>query len=399
MQELANHIWANPRFHDAAAHAHRTWLARELRKPLASEVTTDDGARLMQAAAVLACSDNAEHRRQAYRTATMTYEVIGAEKLPMQQALRVVLSRLGNFPALETREDVGRAGKDLPLDLVLEELALSAEREVHLRERPVLLTGFQHELWTKLGEGSNLAVGAPTSAGKSFVLQGHLARVFDEEDDHIVAYFIPTRALIAQVSRDLSDIFAGTTAAPEIVTVPLDADQQVRRRSILVMTQERVQLMLMSHPDLRADVIIVDEAHSIADRGRGILLQWVIDDLLRRNSDAQLLFASPGIRNLEIFGRTFGLTNVESIPSKEPTVAQNFLIARVLSARQGEFSVSSVEPGGAETLVSEFAIGQTLASKRDRLVHISALLGKGSPSIVYANGAAEAEDIALHFTN
>lgn len=395
MQELADHIWSNSRFHDVAAQAHRTWLARELGKPIVEEVTADDAVRLMQAAAVLACSTNSEHRRQAYRSATMAYEVVGAETLPMQQALRVVLSRLGNFPALETRDDVGRAGKDLPLDLILEELTLSDERRVLLRERPVLLTGFQHELWNKLGEGRNLAVGAPTSAGKSFVLQGHLARVFDESEDHTVVYLVPTRALIAQVSRDLANIFAGTADAPEIMTVPLDSDQQLPRRLILVMTQERVQLMLMSHPNMSADVIVVDEAHSIADRGRGILLQWVVDDLLRRRPDAQLLFASPGIRNLEVFGRTFGLDDVESIPSKEPTVAQNFLIVRVTSSRQGEFSVSSVEPGGEEALVGEFAIGQTLASKKDRLVQISAALGKGSPSIVYANGAAEAEDIAL----
>ncbi len=395
MQELANLIWANPRFHDTAAHAHRTWLARELQKPLEMEVTADDAVRLMQAAAVLACSEDPGHRRQAYRTATMTYEIVGTNQLPMQQALRVVLSRLGNFPALQTRDDVSAAGGDLPLDLVLEELSLSAEREVHLRDTPVMLTGFQHELWTKLGEGRNLAVAAPTSAGKSFVLQGHLSRVFEEDDDHTVIYLVPTRALIAQVSRDLADIFAGTERAPEIITVPLDAEQHVPSRSILVMTQERVQLMLMHHPNLSADVVIVDEAHSIADRGRGILLQWVIDDLLRRNFDTQLLFASPGIRNLEVFGRTFGLGDVEAIPSKEPTVAQNFLIARVTSPIRGEFSVSSVEPGGEESLVGEFAIGQTLSSKKDRLVHISAALGKGAPSIVYANGAAEAENIAL----
>jgi len=395
MQELADQIWANIRFHEAAALAHRTWLARELRKPLDLEVSSEDAVKLMQAAAVLACSDDAEHRRQAYRTATMTYEVIGAQELPMQQALRVILSRLGNFPALGTRDDVHRAGGDLPLDLVFEEMSLAAEREVFLRDSPVLLTGFQHDLWTKLGEGKSLAVGAPTSAGKSFVLQGHLARVFDEDDDHVVIYLVPTRALIAQVARDLGDMFAGMPSSPEIITVPLDADQQLQRRSILVMTQERVQLMLMSHSDLRADVVIVDEAHSIADRGRGILLQWVVDDLLRRNPDAQLLFASPGIRNLEVFGRAFGLKNVESIPSEEPTVAQNFLIVRVLSVSRGEFAVSSIEPGGEQSLVGEFAIGQTLSSKRDRLVQISAALGKGSPSIVYANGAAEAEDIAL----
>lgn len=395
MQELADHIWSNTRFHDAAALAHRTWLARELGQPLAEEVTADDAVRLMQAAAVLACSSNPEHRRQAYRSATMAYEVVGAKTLPMQQALRVVLSRLGNFPALETREDVDSADKDLPLDFVLEELTLSDERRVLLRERPVLLTGFQLEMWRKLAEGRSLAVGAPTSAGKSFVLQGHLARVFDQSENHTVVYLVPTRALIAQVSRDLVDIFAGTADAPEIVTVPLDSDQKLPQRSILVMTQERVQLMLMSHPSMSGNVIIVDEAHSIADRGRGILLQWVVDDLLRRRPDAQLLFASPGIRNLEVFGRTFGLDDVESLPSKEPTVAQNFLIVRVTSARRGEFSVSIVEPGEEEAVVGAFAIGQTLASKKDRLVQISAALGKGSPSIVYANGAAEAEDLAL----
>jgi hypothetical protein len=395
MQELADHIWSNKLFHNVAALTHRTWLARELGRPLAEEVSSEDAVKLMQAAAVLACSNDPEHRRQAYRSATAAYEVVGCRAVPMHQALRVVLTRLGNFPALGTREDVGSAGKNLPLDLVVEELGLADQRRVILREQPVLLTEFQHKLWNKLGKGRSLAVGAPTSAGKSFVLQGHLARVFDDEADRTVIYLVPTRALIAQVSRDLANIFALAEGAPEIVTVPLDVDQQIPRRSILVMTQERVQLMLMSHSDLSADVIIVDEAHSIADRGRGILLQWVVDDLLRRKPDVQLLFAGPGIRNLEVFGRTFGLDNVERIPSKEPTVAQNFLIVRVTSPRLGAFSVSNIEPGGDEHLVAQFEIGETLASRKERIVHISATLGRGAPSIVYANGAAEAEDFAL----
>jgi len=85
--------------------------------------------------------------------------------------------------------------------------------------------------------------------------------------------------------------------------------------------------------------------------------------------------------------------------STEPTVAQNFLIVRVTSSRQGEFSVSSIEPGGEEALVGEFAIGQTIASKKERLIQISAALGKGAPTIVYANGAAEAEDLAIQLAD
>ncbi|MFT9025341.1 DEAD/DEAH box helicase [Acetobacter indonesiensis] len=399
MQELADQIWGNSRFHDAAALAHRTWLARELGRPLDPEVTLEEAVRLMQASAILACSTDPVHRRQAYRSATMTYEVVGAKTLPMQQALRVVLARLGNFPALETRADVGSAAEDLPLDLAIEEMALSERCRVLLRDRPALLTSFQYDLWSKLGEGRSVAVAAPTSAGKSFILQGHLARVFDQAGERIVVYLVPTRALIAQVARDLADLFFGTELPPEIVTVPLDGDQPLPKRAIFVMTQERTQLMLAAHPEMSAGIVIVDEAHSIADQGRGILLQWVVDDLLRRRTDAQLLFASPGIRNLDVFGLTFGLDSVETLPSTEPTVAQNFLIVRVTSSRQGEFSVSSIEPGGEEALIGEFAIGQTIASKKERLVRISAALGKGAPTIVYANGAAEAEDLAIQLSD
>ncbi|MFX7918510.1 hypothetical protein ABTK44_20065, partial [Acinetobacter baumannii] len=88
---------------------------------------------------------------------------------------------------------------------------------------------------------------------------------------------------------------------------PIDADTTLAERAIYVMTQERVQLALGSHPDFSASVIIVDEAHSIADGSRGVLLQWVVDDLLIRNPTSQILFASPAIRNLDIFGRLFGL--------------------------------------------------------------------------------------------
>src|SRR3546814_3580465 len=84
------------------------------------------------------------------------------------------------------------------------------------------------------------------------------------------------------------------------------------------MTQERLQMMLNGHPGFSADVVIVDEAHSISDGARGVLLQWVVDEFLRRQPDVQLLFASPGISNLDVFGRIFGLGDVERLPSREP---------------------------------------------------------------------------------
>src|SRR3546814_8741091 len=96
-------------------------------------------------------------------------------------------------------------------------------------------------------------------------------------------------------------------------------------------------------PGFSADVVIVDEAHSISDGARGVLLQWVVDEFLRRQPDVQLLFASPGISNLDVFGRIFGLGDVERLSSREPTVAQNFIFVKLEESRAENVSLHLLE--------------------------------------------------------
>ena len=171
-------------------------------------------------------------------------------------------------------------------------------------------------------------------------------------------------------------------------------------RTIYVLTQERVQLALSSHPNFRASTIIVDEAQSIADGSRGVLLQWVIDELLEREPNAQVLFASPTIRNLDVFGRTFGLADVVEFASIEPTVAQNFLTVAIESATKGKIIIHTVGDGlQPPSEVARLQLDQTAASRIDRLVQVSAALGRGQSNIVYANGAAEAENIAIQLAD
>jgi superfamily II RNA helicase len=45
-----------------------------------------------------------------------------------------------------------------------------------------VLTDFQHELWTRLRDRRRVAIAAPTSAGKSFVLQSFLTSLFDQPE-------------------------------------------------------------------------------------------------------------------------------------------------------------------------------------------------------------------------
>ena len=167
---------------------------------------------------------------------------------------------------------------------------------------------------------------------------------------------------------------------------------QMHDRVVYVMTQERVQLSLHAHPDLRPDVIIVDEAHSISEGARGILLQTVIEEMLARNQSAQVLFASPTTRNLDVFGCLFNLSNMTMRPSRDPTVSQNFLIA---TSGQGRISITGARENGRGFTLGDVPTKLRLRSRVDKLAHIPVALCRGQQNLIYANGADEAEDIAI----
>jgi DEAD/DEAH box helicase len=401
IQELTEKVWENASFHEAARRVELAWLRKELGVGDASSPSLDDASKLIRAAAILACSDSQEHRKAAFRAATSTYELFGTTALPLDQALRVVLGRLGNFPSFGTRNEISEAKASLPLILAAEEIASADGREIIVSRQKIYLTDFQHNLWTRLTAKQRVAIAAPTSAGKSFVLQNYLASLFTLGHPQTVVYVVPTRALIGQVAADLTAQFQDFAHdAPDIVTVPIDAETRLAERAIYVMTQERVQLALAAHPDFNAHVLVVDEAHSIADGSRGVLLQWVIDDLLRRNPRIQILFASPSISNLNVFARLFGLENVIEFASVEPTVAQNFLIVKVDSATKGRITIHTAGDGAATPIaVASLQLDQTIAGHTDKLVHVAARLGLGQSNIVYANGAAEAEKIAIQLAD
>ena len=398
MQDLADKVWANATFHGAAARLQRAWLAREIGVGDQEGPTKGDVTRIVQASAILACSNTMEHRELAYRCATSAYDLYGVAELPLDQATRVVLARLSNFPAMATRRPIQDALAAMPPSLIAEELVVSDRRTVTRGSHQLLLTRYQFRLWRQLQAGKRVVMAAPTSAGKSFVLQNFLATLFERGAPHTAVYLVPTRALISQVSTDLRRLLKAEGADGTdvtIATVPIEGGEALPTQAVYVLTQERLRMMLNAHAEFAADVIIVDEAHSVGDGARGVLLQWTIDDLLQRGPQAQLMFASPTLRNLDVFGRLFGLDDIESLPSGEPTVAQNFMVVRIEDVETGGISIHNVERSRALTQLGVLELGRPLTSRIARLVSIATTFGKGASNIVYANGAGDAEQIAL----
>lgn len=177
------------------------------------------------------------------------------------------------------------------------------------RERPLfsLLPSQQEALESFLLDRSKIAIvlQMPTSAGKTLLAEFSIAQTFDAYRTRTkVVYIVPTRALATQVRRtlteDLGPLGINVSAAgsafeedPYELSLLEDAD------GVVVATPEKIDLMLRAHPkwfeDLR--LIVVDEAHLIHDRKRGVQLELLIANLRREQADARLLLLTPFVEN------------------------------------------------------------------------------------------------------
>ena len=395
MQEVADKIWANEKFHEAARLVERLWVSLDL--GLEIEVPElFDVLKAIRAAAVLACSADFKHRQAAFRLATCVYGLYSGSDTTFDHALRVVLARLNNFPSMSTKPDVAAAFERLPISLALEEIEAAEKLKVSIRSDNLILSPFQKKLWDELKSGSGAAISAPTSAGKSFVLRKFVAEMIGALGS--VLYIVPTRALITQVANDFYSEFQSCgEGAPEVITVSLDSSEVIPENSVFVMTQERAQILLSSQPSFVPKLLIVDEAHSISDGSRGVLLQGVVDEVVKRQPGVQVLFASPMVKNLEIFSRLFGVRSIDEVVSNEPAVLQNFIKLTIDDIKDGRFLVELVDPyNERSTFVSRVDVGGKLTSRAKILSRASVAFGKGSTNILYANGADEAEKVAIN---
>ncbi|WP_062058374.1 DEAD/DEAH box helicase [Aquimarina longa] len=78
-----------------------------------------------------------------------------------------------------------------------------ALNEIENGEGKIIGSDYQKYLWNVLTKkDENIAISAPTSAGKSFIIQNYIRQTFIKKEKFFIVYIVPTRALISQVSED-----------------------------------------------------------------------------------------------------------------------------------------------------------------------------------------------------
>ncbi|GLR77833.1 DEAD/DEAH box helicase (plasmid) [Azospirillum oryzae] len=398
LNELADRVWRNPKFQSELS----VLVANRVRRsaigtPPLSEAT-DEGmvVRLLQSATILAQSAKRVHREGAYRIATAAFTLHGGEFGGLHDLLYVVLSRLGNFPAMKLSHGVVEPPGTLPFPVMLEAVHRLDGNTVCIRDGlpGIALTDFQREVWDALDHGVSLGASAPTSAGKSYLLQAFIRRIWAAPRRPRVAYVVPTRALINQVSAELAESFHGDGFDDvTIITVPLSAGQEIPIDAPFVMTQERLQLILTVHPEIAFDFVIVDEAQSVGDGSRGVILTAVLEEMLRRNPRMQLFFACPNVSNPDVFGRLFALKNYRHHHSRDVTVAQNLIHLDRSDSNPLRVDVS-LNRMGRKLPLGRLRLMEEVTTIRQATVRLSHMLGQGGQSLVYASGPSECQNLA-----
>ncbi len=171
-----------------------------------------------------------------------------------------------------------------------------------------------------LGSGHRaVVISLPTSSGKTFIAQFRILQALNQFDrEHgWVAYVAPTRALVNQLAMRLRRDFAPLDVIVEKVSPALEIDgleagmltdtDPKRRFRILVTTPEKLDLMLRGGWEAKIDrpltLVVVDEAHGLASRTRGLKLELLLATINRECRYAQFLLLTPFIRNAEEIAR------------------------------------------------------------------------------------------------
>lgn len=362
------------------------------------KITPTESKRLIGIASILSISDKADDLSLVYEIISRLVECESDDKERIIQAADIILSRIGNFPGRELLRKRYKALEEFSpaLALSLERLAREIENTT---EEGVALTDFQHRFYTNLEVQKSLSISAPTSAGKSFILNLDLIRRLSSGKEQNIVYIVPTRALISEVSSRIRKTINSRDIQGAIVrTAPFPIKDSAQIKNIIyVLTPERLLSLLKPENNIKKITsIFIDEAHEIQKGNRGITLQSAVDLALSLHPYASVLFASPLISNpgyfLSLFGRQEeGLFFTETISP----VSQNVLLISDVARQPTKVRVSLLAASrqidlGTTTL--SFKFRGSKSSQRANFANEITL--ENESTIIFANGPGEAESVA-----
>lgn len=257
---------------------------------------------------------------------------------------------------------------------------------------------FQQRFWNSATGERWLSASAPTASGKTFLVLQWLMDQMISGDTLVAVYLAPTRALVSEIETNLQSLL-GKTERIEVSSLPLAEKYKAARaggaRVILVFTQERLHLLAnVLGDEFSIDLLIVDEAHKIGDNQRGVILQDAIERATRANPKLKAVFISPATQNPEelLTDAPDGVQTI-SVDSDSSTVLQNLIVTTQVPGKAKLWKLALRQERSTLPL-GTLQLASAPVGLKKRLAFIAAAVGEKGGTLVYTNGAGEAESVA-----
>lgn len=364
-----------------------------------------DWPKLLLCGSTLARSEIADEQRVALRIADTCLKLKSTSS-EERAAAAIILDTMANKRSIAFASNRDLIPKDfeesLPIPLRADFLKRSTQDRIlssddlgHPANR------FQVDFWNALVSNQWISASAPTSAGKSFLLRLWVAEVFRKNKAALVALIVPTRALIQEFSDGFGeDVASGILKNVTLHALPIEEEFSAGRGHLFIFTQERLHILLSRRNDLNFNLLVVDEAQKVGDGYRGILLEQVITECMRRSAVTQVVFASPFVENPAYLTRGAPLNQrASSVEREVTTVTQNLLFTSQKRGAPDIWNVSFVaDEKDIEIGSVKLPFRATSPAKRLSTVAF-ALRSPAGGNLVYANGAMDAEKFAQHLSD
>jgi hypothetical protein len=359
-----------------------------------------DWQRLLFAGSILSASPAPEANETALAVAQAG--LLHSEDRRVAEASATILTQLANHRAVRLAISRDHLAEAFDERLGITEQMLLARREfnhsvVPVTGQPITANRFQRQFWDELQRAAWVSASAPTASGKTYLVLQWLLNEFAIGRAKLAVFLAPTRALVGEIERELLELSAEhQIGGLRVASLPLAALGDRSRPTVLVFTQERLHVFLNALPKAPAiDIMMVDEVHKIGDGLRGVILQDAIERVVRSSPNGRLTFLSPLTENPEALVQDApeGLATAV-VPSDTSTVTQNLIIAEQMPRHSDQWQLLLRHNGVTEPL-GVVKLHAKPDSQTKRLSYLALAIGRDQTgTLVYANGAADAERIA-----
>ncbi len=356
---------------------------------------------LLEIANIFAQSKNEHFHNIAQRIAQYIIEFI--DNSIFKQAAYIILELLINKQAIKLAQKNKKLSDKIyyqqPLKFTLENLNRDINYSITVAENDTIeCNKFQKEFWDGVETSSNIvSISAPTSTGKSYIvmkwLKYHLE--LDSSNEVNVGIIVPTRALINQFEIDLKNEFESYKHSVNIISMPFVKSPVISKsKTIYIFTQERMNIFLSRNKTQKIKALFVDEAHKVGDNERGVLLQNVVDEILRRDNSSKVVFAGPFLKNPEDV-----YLNSAKIKSTLQTVDRNYfhITRRKSDLRHCPKKLAiELELDNQKIRIAKVNLNDNMPNSKPKILGCWAYnIGKNDyGNLIYADGGAQAECIA-----